>query len=122
MANDLATIDGGAGEVKASTVDAFPGQEKKIILVHFVAACTDRYNPFGFTENAKRSNVVTTRSKEFQFLLGNFTFWQAKRAEKQYWDDDHKALQMMDWVQSHGQPVQWSNVDNSVRHVAMDAR
>ncbi|GJJ76966.1 hypothetical protein EMPS_09325 [Entomortierella parvispora] len=54
------------GAVQISTVDAFQGSEKDIIIVSTV-----RTDSIGFTDNHQRVNVALTRSKRHLFIVGN---------------------------------------------------
>jgi len=90
-----------------STVDAFQGKEKKIMLVHFVAAFTEGRNPFGFVRDERRLNVATTRAEEYQFLFGNMTRWQAWREWSGY--DSQRTgkevkvmMDMIKWITRRG--------------------
>jgi len=62
-------------QVEVATVDSFRGREKKIIIVHFVAAF-DGEDPFGFVAQPNRLCFATTRAKEFMFLVGNLAHWE----------------------------------------------
>ncbi len=54
---------------KVSTVDAFQGQERDIIIVSCVRA-NDK-NEIGFVRDEKRMNVTITRAKYCFFVFGN---------------------------------------------------
>jgi len=49
-------------DVETATVDAFQGHEKKIILVHFVAADLTGKTGLGHVANARRLCVALTRA------------------------------------------------------------
>jgi regulator of nonsense transcripts 1 len=59
-------------DVETSTVEAFQGREKEIVLIHFVVASDDEENPFRFVSNLNRLCVATTRAKRFQFMFGGW--------------------------------------------------
>lgn len=54
------------GSVQISTVDAFQGSEKDVIIVSTV-----RTESVGFIDNRQRVNVALSRSKRHLFLVGN---------------------------------------------------
>ncbi|KAI7828522.1 AAA domain-containing protein [Gamsiella multidivaricata] len=54
------------GGVQISTVDAFQGSEKDVIIVSTV-----RTDSIGFIDNRQRVNVALTRSKRHLFIVGN---------------------------------------------------
>lgn len=55
--------------LKVSTVDAFQGQERDVIIVTSVRANTD--GKIGFVSCEKRLNVSITRAKYALFVFGN---------------------------------------------------
>jgi superfamily I DNA and/or RNA helicase len=59
-------------DVETSTVEAFQGREKEIVLIHFVVASDDEENPFRFVSDLNRLCVATTRAKRFQFMFGGW--------------------------------------------------
>ncbi|KAI7428098.1 hypothetical protein KC336_g5677 [Hortaea werneckii] len=103
--------------LEASTVVAFQGQQRPIMIVHFVAAfdcAIPEHNPFGFIKDQNRLNVATTRAREYQFLVGNMSHWR-------YWKENvhvpnkhstayKKIFQMIDYIVQRGQVVEWEKV------------
>ncbi|KAI9290214.1 P-loop containing nucleoside triphosphate hydrolase protein [Umbelopsis sp. AD052] len=53
------------GSVQVSTVDAFQGAEKQVIVL-----CTVRTNPSNFIDNPQRINVALSRAKSHMIILG----------------------------------------------------
>ncbi|KAH8553357.1 P-loop containing nucleoside triphosphate hydrolase protein [Umbelopsis sp. PMI_123] len=53
------------GSVQVSTVDAFQGAEKQVIIL-----CTVRTNPSNFIDNPQRINVALSRAKSHLIILG----------------------------------------------------
>lgn len=70
---ELASLGIEEMDVEVSTVNAFQGKEKQIILIHFVVA-NEGDNPFGFVSNTNRLCVATTRAKRLQLMFGNLDF------------------------------------------------
>ena len=98
--------------VESSTVDSFQGREKKIMIVHYVAAFRG-VRRFGFVSNSNRLCVATTRAKEFQFFVSNFSYWQQRLREvgvrKELRSED--AIKgVMEHAERHSQLVRWSRV------------
>jgi superfamily I DNA and/or RNA helicase len=54
----------GAGARQVSTVDAFQGSEKEVIIVTCV-----RTTRLGFIDSPKRLNVTLTRAKRYAYIL-----------------------------------------------------
>ncbi|KAF2169502.1 hypothetical protein M409DRAFT_52043 [Zasmidium cellare ATCC 36951] len=108
---EVGKVDLGYG-VRVATVDSFQGKEKPVMIVHFVAA--HKYglggDPFGFVKQQLRLNVATTRSQEFQFLVGNMSCWQPWRASRTTDDCKHMA-HVIDWIINSHQMVDWSTVE-----------
>ncbi|KAK5160202.1 hypothetical protein LTS14_002309 [Recurvomyces mirabilis] len=99
---------------EASTVDAFQGRQKKIILLLFVAAFANRgRDPFGFVKDANRLNVATTRSEEFHFMFGDLDMWKTWMVANQTLGLSSSAAiqRVVNWVISHGQVVDWMRVN-----------
>ncbi|KAG0344460.1 hypothetical protein BG004_004465 [Podila humilis] len=64
---ELTKVSGlNGGGVQISTVDAFQGSEKEVIIVSTV-----RTESIGFIDNRQRVNVALSRSKRHLFLVGN---------------------------------------------------
>ena len=100
-------------DVETSTVEAFIGREKEVILIHFVVANDDEENPFGFVSNPKRLCMATTRAKRFQFMFGNIKFWREwqRKPSSRNKDRRHKEMfQICDWVEQQRQVVEWNRV------------
>ncbi|GAB1733827.1 hypothetical protein NU195Hw_g9000t1 [Hortaea werneckii] len=103
--------------LKASSVVAFQGQQRPIMIVHFVAAfdyAIPGHNPFGFIKDQNRLNVATTRAREYQFLVGNMSHWRVWK-ETVYVPDQHstaykKIFGMMDYIVQRGQVIEWRKV------------
>ena len=104
-------------ELRASTVDAFQGQQRRVMIVHFVAAfpCkTPLQDPFGFIKDETRLNVATTRARECQFLVGNLSHWMKwertfctkTNTRKKY----TKILDMMEYIVRNRQVIEWGKV------------
>ena len=55
--------------LKISTVDAFQGQERDIILITCVRA--NKLGKVGFLKNKRRLNVALTRAKNAIIVVGN---------------------------------------------------
>ena len=89
--------------VEAATVDAFQGREKRVLIVHFVAAFRRSANPCGHISKPQRLCVATTRAKEFEFMVGNLTLWKSKvgaSADRK----EHKWMEdLVKWVTQKGQ-------------------
>uniref|UniRef100_A0A8D0HQG0 5'-3' DNA helicase ZGRF1 n=1 Tax=Sphenodon punctatus TaxID=8508 RepID=A0A8D0HQG0_SPHPU len=71
ICNLLHTVHSEALQIKAiqvSTVDAFQGAEKEIIVLSCV-----RTRQVGFIDSAKRMNVALTRGKRHLLIVGNLT-------------------------------------------------
>lgn len=99
-------------DVETSTVEAFQGREKEIVLIHFVVASDDEENPFRFVSNLNRLCVAATRAKRFQFMFGNtksWRGWQHKLTSTQK-DKQQEMFQICDWVKKEGQIVYWTRV------------
>ncbi|KAI6883745.1 hypothetical protein KC360_g4873 [Hortaea werneckii] len=113
--------------LKASTVDAFQGQQRRIMIVHFVAAfnCTiPGHNPFGFIKDQNRLNVATTRAREYQFLVGNMSHWWHWKTEIHV-PDQHstaykKIFEMIDYKVQRGQGIESGMAENMLKNVIMD--
>ncbi|KAI7510994.1 hypothetical protein KC347_g3810 [Hortaea werneckii] len=113
--------------LKASTVDAFQGQQRRIMIVHFVAAfnCTiPGHNPFGFIKDQNRLNVATTRAREYQFLVGNMSHWWHWKTEIHV-PDQHstaykKIFEMIDYKVQRGQVIESGMAENMLKNVIMD--
>ncbi len=56
--------------IKTSTVDAFQGKEKEVIIISFVRSNTE--GELGFLEDLRRLNVSITRAKSKLILVGDF--------------------------------------------------
>ena len=100
-------------DVETSTVEAFQGREKEIILIHFVVANDDEENPFASVSNPHRLCVATTRAKRFKFMFSNIKFWREwqRKPSSRNKDKRHKEMfQICDWVQEQRQVVEWSRV------------
>ncbi|KAI7185129.1 hypothetical protein KC363_g7318 [Hortaea werneckii] len=113
--------------LKASTVDAFQGQQRRIIVVHFVAAfnCTiPGHNPFGFIKDQNRLNVATTRAREYQFLVGNMSHWWHWKTEIHVLDQHStaykKIFEMIDYKVQRGQVIESGMAENMLKNVIMD--
>ncbi|KAK3721980.1 Helicase MOV-10 [Vermiconidia calcicola] len=123
-ANHLYNVSVANANIKASTVDAFQGKQKRVVLVHFVATFDiqeGRKDPFGFIKNDRRLNVATTRSQEFQFLFGNFTCWS--NFQKRFFAHTvgkSKIGAIMEWVEDRGQVLDWNKVLAVVRNASID--
>lgn len=78
--------------VQTSSVNAYQGKQKKVIILHFVAAF-DRPDPFGFVSHANRLCVATTRAEEYLFMFGNRTQWMSKIEER----GSHLRTNRTDW-------------------------
>lgn len=105
--------------IKAWMVNAFQGHDRKIMIVHFVAAFDWNRPPhssFGFVKDDFRLNVATTRAREFQFLVDNLSHWQRwkKDVYKPFSISNRftKAVQMMEYVEQNGQVIDWAGVTN----------
>ncbi|GAB7322754.1 hypothetical protein MBLNU13_g05333t2 [Cladosporium sp. NU13] len=89
--------------VETATVDAFQGREKKIILIHFVAADPSGKSGLGHIANACRLCVAATRAQEYQFFFGNITHWrqtgnlQLAEQMRKLVDFCEHAQQVLDW-------------------------
>ncbi len=59
------------GEIKVSTVDAFQGKEKEVIVISFVRS--NRNGDLGFLEDLRRLNVSITRARSKLILIGDFS-------------------------------------------------
>ena len=64
----------GGGAVLVSTVDAFQGGERDIILIS-----ATRTSGVGFTDNAERLNVALTRARHHLVIIGNNASLQASK-------------------------------------------
>jgi len=64
----------GGGAILVSTVDAFQGGERDIILIS-----ATRTSGVGFTDNAERLNVALTRAKSHLVIVGNNATLSASR-------------------------------------------
>lgn len=106
----MAAREMGLHNVKIGTVDAFQGQEKKIMLVHFVAAMDNVRGPFGFTGQPNRLCVATTRAIEFQFLFGYLTFWREQLCEPFIARKNKSMSKLVDYVTHNGQVLHWGDV------------
>lgn len=91
-------------------VDAFQGQEKTVIIVHFIAAFDVRHqcqSPFGFVRHENRLIVATIRARESQFLVGNCSRWEAWRTKLYHPYTNMarfaKIVGMMNYAKEHGQ-------------------
>lgn len=104
-------------ELKASMVDAFQGQQRRVMIVHFVAAFarkTPLQDPFGFIKDEIRLNVATTRARGCQFLVGYLSHWMKwesafctkTNTRKKY----TKILDMMDYIVRNKQVIDWKKV------------
>ncbi|KAI7485785.1 hypothetical protein KC351_g3736 [Hortaea werneckii] len=104
-------------ELKASMVDAFQGQQRRVMIVHFAAAFareTPLQDPFGFIKDETRLNVATTRARECQFLVGYLSHWMKwertfctkTNTKKKY----TKILDIMNYVVRNKQVIEWKKV------------
>ncbi len=57
-------------EIKVSTVDAFQGKEKEVIIISFVSS--NKSGELGFLVDLRRLNVSITREKCKLILIGDF--------------------------------------------------
>ncbi len=57
-------------DIKTSTVDAFQGREKEVIVISFVRSNTE--GDLGFLEDLRRLNVSITRAKSKLIVVGDF--------------------------------------------------
>ena len=57
--------------VKVSTVDAFQGKEKEVIIISFVRS--NREKELGFLEDLRRLNVSITRARSKLVMIGDFS-------------------------------------------------
>lgn len=103
--------------LKTSTVVAFQGEQRRIMIVHFVAGfdgVDPRHSPFGFIKDHNRLKVAITRAREYQFLVGDLSFWLHWKENTQhanpYGTAARKILQMTDYVVGHGQVIEWKKV------------
>jgi hypothetical protein len=94
------------GDVETATVDAFQGREKKIILVHFVAANPSGNTGLGHIANARRLCVATTRAQEYQFFSGNLTHWVQHRQL----ENAEKMQKLVGFCRRERQVMEWNNV------------
>lgn len=67
------------GEIHATTVDNFQGEENDIILVSFVRSNVDRI--IGFLRAPNRVNVALSRAKMGLYCIGNFEY-MAERCKR----------------------------------------
>ncbi|KAK3072779.1 hypothetical protein LTR53_006195 [Teratosphaeriaceae sp. CCFEE 6253] len=106
-----------AADPEVCTVVGFQGREKKIILVHFVAAFRARNDPFGFIKQPRRLNVATTRSQEFQFMFGDMNCWARwmDGTAELLINSAGKMKELITWVQDKGQIVDWARVSLAAR-------
>ncbi|ORZ23830.1 AAA domain-domain-containing protein [Lobosporangium transversale] len=72
--NEQLKASGLKGGVQISTVDAFQGSEKDLIIVSTV-----RTGSIGFIDNDHRVNVALTRSKRHLFIVGNLQLLSSNR-------------------------------------------
>ncbi|CAK4034902.1 Hypothetical predicted protein [Lecanosticta acicola] len=97
-----------ADKMDLSTVDKYQGREKKIMVVHLVAAWPDRRAPFGLVRDARRMNVALTRAQDFQFVVGNLSLWKVwldKYAGRSPPSGDRKIGEMIQWIYENGPVV-----------------
>ena len=58
-------------DIKISTVDAFQGKEKEVIVISFVRS--NREGDLGFLEDLRRLNVSITRARSKLVMIGDFS-------------------------------------------------
>jgi len=56
-------------QLRVSTIDSFPGQEKENIILSLVRSNDD--GDIGFLKDYRRMNVAITRAKEQLFVIGD---------------------------------------------------
>ncbi|KAI7153532.1 hypothetical protein KC349_g8298 [Hortaea werneckii] len=103
--------------LKTSTVVAFQGEQRRVMIVHFVAGfdgVDPQHSPFRFIKDHNRLNVAITRAREYQFLVGDLSFWlhwkKNTHHANPYGTAVRKILQMTDYVVEHGQVIEWKKV------------
>lgn len=63
----------------ASTVDAFQGNQAKVVIVSLVRNnAGDRQHPLGFLSEAPRMNVLFSRAEQLLVLVGSWDFFQSQ--------------------------------------------
>lgn len=77
--------------LQISTVDAFQGNEKDLVILSTV-----RSNAIGFTADPRRLNVAITRAKSQLIIVGNIQLLQMNSLWKQ----------VIDYVRIHGQIIE----------------
>ncbi|KAK3637592.1 Protein zgrf1 [Elasticomyces elasticus] len=112
VAVEIAVLD-----PETSTVDAFQGCEKKIMLVRFVETFDKpRKHPFGFVRQSRRLNGATTRAQEYQFFFGSLNCWQSWNPGTQGKHDDTKHIvQLLKLVEEKGQIFNWSKLTRAAQ-------
>lgn len=108
-AADLLDIEDG---IEVSTVDAFQGRQKAIILMHFVAAF-DAPDPWGVVSHPNRLCVGTTRAQEYFFMFGNWTLWESKLgsgSKLRRGRAKEKMVALHEYVRETGRIISWKDV------------
>ena len=77
--------------LQISTVDAFQGNEKDLVILSTV-----RSNAIGFTADPRRLNVAITRAKSQLIIVGNIELLQMNSLWKQ----------VIEYVRVHGQIIE----------------
>ncbi|KAK4617805.1 hypothetical protein CLAFUW4_11720 [Fulvia fulva] len=116
---EVTVDDEEGGSAEASTVDAFQGREKDVIIVHFVTTMPKQMggvrHPFGFVRDPHRLNVATTRAKQVQILVGNYANWSEWCEGPKLSNGDQSLCRhmfgLMDYVETNGAIVDWAKVD-----------
>ncbi|KAJ9668510.1 hypothetical protein H2201_001558 [Coniosporium apollinis] len=90
--------------VECGTVDSFEGQEKSIIILHFVATGGPD-NPFGFVRDKLRLCVGLSRSMRYLFMFGNLTYWNAHKANWSRRKNLRYMKQLIETVDDRNGPI-----------------
>ena len=93
-------------DIETATVDAFQGREKKIILVHFVAADPTGKTGLGHVANARRLCVALTRAQEYLLMFGNITHWEMHDQLK----EAGRMKAVVDFCRRHRQVMEYNHV------------
>ncbi|GAB1736924.1 hypothetical protein NU219Hw_g293t2 [Hortaea werneckii] len=103
--------------LKASTVVALQGEQRRILIVRFEAAfhcAMPEHNPLGFINDQNRLIDRTARARELQFLVGDMCNWRYWRENvyipNKYSTAYKKTFQMIDHMEQRGQVIEWDKV------------
>jgi regulator of nonsense transcripts 1 len=80
--------------IKVSTVDAFQGQERDVIIISCVRSNAERV--IGFVRDEKRLNVAITRAKYALFVFGNVDTLSSNETWRHYFHHHHSTNSLFD--------------------------